>query len=59
MDVYISSVDGTPCASTETKLFKDVNSSEYQENDVLKVFLKGSKDAKLNLEKKSLCCILK
>lgn len=52
IDVYISRVDGTPCASTEIKLFKGVNSSEYQEeNDVLKVFLKGSKDAKLKLEK--------
>ena len=52
IDVYISRVDGAPCASTEIKLFKGVNSSKYQEeNDVLKVFLKGSKDAKLKLEK--------
>lgn len=50
IDVYISRVDGAPCAATEIRLFKGAESSKYQEeNEVLKVFLKGSKDAKSKL----------
>lgn len=50
IDVYISRVDGAPCASTEIHLYKGVDSSKYQEeNEVLKVFLKGSKAAKSKL----------
>ena len=50
IDVYISRVDGAPCTSTEIHLYKGVDSSKYQEeNEVLKVFLKGSKAAKSKL----------
>ena len=36
IDVYISRVDGAPCASTEIHLYKGVNSAKYQEkNEVL------------------------
>lgn len=51
IDVYISRVDGAPCASTEIHLYKGVDSAKYQEeNEVLKVFLKGSKAAKSKIE---------
>jgi len=52
IDVYIARVDGTPCASTEIHLFKGEDSTEYQkENELLKIYVKGSKSAKAKLEK--------
>lgn len=46
IDVYLSRVDGAPCASTEIHLFCGTDSEAYQnENKLVKVFLKGSKAA--------------
>ena len=54
IDAYISRVDGSPCASTEIRLFKGSNSDEYQkENDLLKIFLKGKKPEKLKLAREN------
>ena len=51
INVYISRVDGAPYASTEIHLYKGVDSAKYQEeNEVIKVFLKGSKAAKSKIE---------
>lgn len=44
IDVYISRVDGAPCASTQIHLFKGAESAtERSESEMLKIFLKGSK----------------
>ena len=52
IDVYISRVDGTPCASTEIHLVKGAEKNAYQEeNELLKVFLKGKKNEKEELER--------
>ena len=52
IDVYMSRVDGTPCASTEINLFRGADSAAYQnENKLVKVLLKGSKEAKEKLQK--------
>lgn len=54
IDVYISRVDGSPCASTEIHLFKGRSSDQHQkETDLLKIFLKGSKEKKLKLAKEN------
>lgn len=54
IDAYISRVDGSPCASTEIRLFKGSNSDENQkENDLLKIFLKGRKSKRLELAKEN------
>ena len=51
IDVYISRVDGAPCASTQIHLFKGPNSKEYQEeSELVKVFLKGSVEEKEELK---------
>ena len=51
IDVYISRVDGAPYASTDIHLYKGVDSAKYQEeNEVLKVFLNGTKAAKSTIE---------
>ena len=53
IDVYISRVDSTPCASTKIHLVKGAESDAYQEeNKLLKVFLKGKKEEKKGIEKK-------
>ena len=52
MDVYISRVDGAPCASTCIHLYKARKSDTFQkENDLFKVFLRGTKEAKKELMK--------
>lgn len=52
IDVYLSRVDGAPCATTEIHLFRGAESEAYQnENKLVKVFLKGSKAAKQELQK--------
>ena len=52
MDVYISRVDGAPCASTSIHLYKGRKSDTFQkENDLFKVFLRGTKEAKKELMK--------
>lgn len=52
IDVYMSRVDGAPCASTEIHLFRGADSAAYQnENKLVKVLLKGSKEAKQQLQK--------
>ena len=53
IDVYISRVDGSPCAGTEIHLFKGTQSDEHQkENELLKIFLKGSKKKKVKIGKR-------
>lgn len=50
MDVYISRVDGAPCASTSIHLYKGRKSDTFQkENYLFKVFLRGTKEAKKEL----------
>lgn len=45
--MYISRVDKTPCAGTVINLYKGADSKAHQEeNDLLKVFLKGKKEEK-------------
>ena len=52
IDVYISRVNGAPCGATEIQLYRGASSSEYQqENNLLKIFLKGNKKEKKSLEK--------
>ena len=52
IDVYISRVDGTPCASTEIHLVKGAENNGYQEeNKLLKVFLNGKKKEKGELKR--------
>ena len=52
IDVYISRVDKAPCAGTEIHLHRGADSADYQkQNELLKVFLKGSKAAKEKLKK--------
>ena len=54
IDCYISKVDKSPCASTEIHLFKGQSSDKCQkENDLLKIFLKGSKRKKLQLAREN------
>ena len=54
IDVYISRVDGSPCAGIEIHLFKGTASDEHKkENEMLKIFLKGSKKKKLELAKEN------
>ena len=58
IDVHISRVGGAPWASTEIHLYKGVDSAKYQEeNEVLKVFLKGSKVAKSKIETENSCIL--
>lgn len=50
--LYIDRVDGAPCASTQIHLIKGADStSRQEENDLLKIFLKGKKDEKKELER--------
>ena len=43
-DIYISRVDGAPCAATKINLYKGPKSELYQkENDLFKIFMKGNK----------------
>lgn len=52
IDVYISRVDGAPCSSTSIHLYKGRKSDMFQkENDLFKVFLRGTKQAKEDLMK--------
>ncbi len=52
IDVYISRVDGTPCASTEIHLVKGAENNGYQEeNKLLKVLRKGKKKEKEELKR--------
>ena len=52
IDVYISRVNGAPCGATDIQLYLGASSSEYQqENNLLKIFLKGNKKEKKALEK--------
>ena len=52
IDLYISRVDGAPCASTQIHLIKGADNTTYQdENELLKVFLKGKKGEKKALER--------
>ena len=51
IDVYLERVDGAPCAGTHINLFKGADSSsERYESELLKVFLKGGKEAKERLK---------
>ena len=51
IDVYLSRVDGAPCASNEIHLFHGTESATCRnENNLVKVFLKGSKKAKEELQ---------
>ena len=53
IDLYISRVDGAPCASTQIHLIKGADSKTYQEeNALLKIFLKGKKEEKEELKRK-------
>ena len=53
IDLYISRVDGAPCASTQIHLIKGADSTTYQEeNALLKIFLKGKKEEKEELKRK-------
>ena len=51
IDIYISRVDKAPCAGTEINLYRGSDSSSYQkENELVKIFLKGSKASKEKLK---------
>ena len=51
IDVYISRVDGAPCASTQIHIYKGAESStERNESDLLNIFLKGNKKQKVELK---------
>lgn len=52
IDLYISRVDGAPCASTQIRLIKGADSKAYQEeNELLKIFLKGKKEQKEEMKR--------
>lgn len=52
IDVYISRVDGAPCASTSIHLYKGPKSDIYRrETELFKKFSKGSKEVKEQLRK--------
>ena len=52
IDLYISRVDGAPCASTQIHLIKGADGTSYQEeNNLLKLFLKGKKDQKKEMQR--------
>ena len=51
IDVYISRVDGAPCADTNIRLYRGANSEDYQLlNGFVKTYLNGSKVQKKKLE---------
>ena len=61
MDVYISTVDGSPCHGTKIHLMKGANGStadEYQQRrDKLLIFLRGTKKQKKYSNEKTRSCI--
>lgn len=51
IDVYISRVDGAPCASTQIHMYKGAESAtERKESKLLNIFLKGKKKQKEELK---------
>lgn len=51
IDVYISRVNGIPCASTQIHLFKGEGNSHYQEEtELFRTYVKGNKEAKARIE---------
>ncbi len=51
IDIYVDRVNGCPCGDTFIQLCKGSNSNKYQQyREPLKVFLKGSKKKKLELQ---------
>ena len=54
IDVYVNRVDAAPCASTEIHVYRGADSQEYQnENTLVKMYLKGSKEVKENFKKEN------
>ena len=53
IDLYISQVDGAPCASMQMHLINGADSTTYRnKNALLKIFLKGKKEEKEELQRK-------
>ncbi|XP_028409254.1 uncharacterized protein LOC114531845 [Dendronephthya gigantea] len=51
IDIYISRVDGAPCASTHIHMYKGAESAtERKESELLNIFLKGNKKQKEELK---------